>query len=224
MKASAFLLAAACLQAQSGHWEGVIKQEGRDSLFTIDLNNQPDWNGTFLVPGQNAPPLPLSAIAIQGATVQFEIRDLPGNPTFKGKLAEESTSLRGTVTQGTGIAVFEMRRTGDAQIHPIPANSALDPSLLGDWTGTLPQANPIQLILHLTVDEAGLGAGTLDTADHRARNLILSAIRQTGSTLTFDVRIISGSYRGERNADGTRITGNWTQNGATAPLTFEKQK
>jgi hypothetical protein len=224
MKLAGILLIPGLLQAQSGHWEGVIKQEGQDALFSIDLSDQPDWNGAFLVPGHDAPPLPLSAIEVHAPTVQFEIRDLPGNPTFKGTIAEQGTSIRGTVSQGGGIAVFEMRRTGDAQVHAMPVSTPLDAALLGDWTGTLPQAHPIALVLHLRTDESGLGSGTLDTADRRARNLVLSGIRKNGASLSFDVRLIGGTFHGERSPDGGRIVGTWTQNGVTAPLTFERQK
>ncbi len=216
------------LYAQAGHWEGVIKQENRDALITIDLDNHPDWNGAFSVPGQNAPPLPLSAIAVHLPTLQFEIADLPGNPVFKGTLAEQGSSIRGTVSQGGGIALFEMRRTGEPQVPAVPSNTPLDPALLGEWTATLPasssQASPIVLVLHLTLDDAGLATGTLSTADRRARNLVLSSIRQSDSGLSFDVRILGGSFHGVPDPAATRIAGDWTQNNTSAPLVFEKQK
>ncbi len=228
-RAPGFFLAAGIflateLHAQAGHWEGAIRHEGPDLLFTVDLDNNPDWHGSFYVPGQNAPPLALSGIEINPPAVRFDLPDLPGDPMYKGILGENGSSIKGTLTQGDLIVAFEMRRTGESQVQPIPKNTGIGKAFLGDWTGTLGAGQGLRLVLHLRVDDAGAGSGTLDSADRRARNLLLSAIDQTGDSLAFDVRVIGGSYRGKLNEAGSMITGTWTQNGNPLPLEFSRQK
>ncbi len=218
-------LTACLLHAQAGHWEGVIKQERRSAPFTVDLDSNPDWNGTFLIPGQSAPPLPLSGIELALPAIRFEVNEIPGDPTFKGMLGEEGASIKGTVTQGGEVLPFEMRRTGESQLQPIPRNTPLSPSLLGTWTGALQSAEPITLILHLRDEDAGKSSsGTLDTKDRRARNLLLSGIAQRENRLTFDVRLIGGHFEGELDPAETKISGAWTQNGRTLPLVFERER
>ncbi len=217
---AALMLAA--LSAQRGHWEGVIKHEGRDVLFSIDLTDTPEWNGWFTIPGSDAPALPLGGIEVSAPQVKFAIPEVPGMPAFSGMLAEAGSDIRGTVRQSEGIAVFEMRRTGDARVRAEPLSTPIRRSFVGEWAGTLNAARPVALVVRLREDDAGRAAGTLDSVDSRARNLLLSAIQQEGRTLAFEVRLIGGLFQGEMNADGNRIVGKWTQNERELPLVFER--
>jgi hypothetical protein len=207
------LLVLLALYAQSGHWEGAIRQEGGDALFSIDLDNSPDWRGSFEVPGSKAPPLTLSNVTVENTSISFDIADLPADPEFKGILGENGASIRGTVTEDGRTVAFEMRRVGEPHVKSPPANTPMGAPFLGDWTGAV---EGVKVVLHLRPD----ATGTLDSADGRARNLSLSAIAQTGVSLAFDVRLIGGRFEGKLSEGGTRIEGEWTQNGRTVPLVF----
>jgi hypothetical protein len=209
------------LIAQEGRWEGVIKQEGQNTLFSVDLDRAPEWRGSFTIPGrESAPPLELVDIQVDGRSVRFRIHDLPGDPSFSGVMGEKGDSIKGTLTQSARTVAFEMRRIGPAHVQPIPANTRLDPRFVGDWTGALKDG--LKIVVHLHGDESGLAAGTLDTADGRAKNLFLSAINQSRLSLAFDVRLIGGSYRGTISVDGAKISGEWSQGGTSSPLILER--
>ncbi len=212
------------LQGQAGHWEGVIKREGREALFSVDLLDKPEWNGFFSIPGQNAPPLGLGGVEVKGPQIRFEVREFPGDPVFQGILAEGGSSIKGTVIRAGAIDVFEMRRTGHADAPAASLPVAIDARLLGEWEGNLESSQPLTLRLHLSADESGKALGSLSTADLQARNLVVSEIVLEKSNLSFAVRLIGGRFQGELNEDRSKISGTWTQGGSTRPLTLVKQK
>ncbi len=187
----------------------------------MDLDDAPDWHGSFEIPGRDAPPLMLSDVVVTGASVVFGIPEFPGAPVFRGMLGENGDSIRGTVTQNGRTAAFDLRRLGAAQVKAVPENSAVGAEFVGDWSGTVKLVQEIKLILHLRAEGVGPGSGSLDSVDGRARNLRLSAIAQSGAGLGFDVRLIGGHYEGKL-MDGGRIEGVWTQNGRTVPLVFAR--
>jgi hypothetical protein len=96
--------------------------------------------------------------------------------------------------------------------------------LVGDWQGTL-KAGPAELrvVLHVTRSDAGLRA-TLDSPDQGVSGIPVTTISLQGSTMTFTVEAIAGSYEGRIDADGTRIDGTWSQAGASLPLVLERVK
>jgi len=210
--------------AQAGHWEGAIKLPDRDFLFSVDLDSTPEWHGTFSIPGQDAPPLLLSGIEIAPPSIHFEIREAPGDPLFKGLMEERNSVIRGTLTQQGRTVAFTMRRTGDPQIAEVARSTPLASEFLGNWEGTVRIEQPIRLILHLRNGDEGLGEGTLDTVQEGAKNLVLSTVRQSGSTLDFEVRLIGGRFHGDISGDGAKLSGDWKQGNRVVPLIFEKQK
>ncbi len=97
----------------TGHWEGQIEIPGQPIAVKIDLaSNNNEWTGTIDIPTQGANDLPLSAIHVveeDGSVhVKFSILDIPGNPTFDGKL--QDGAIRGTFSQGGATFGFQLSR------------------------------------------------------------------------------------------------------------------
>jgi CubicO group peptidase (beta-lactamase class C family) len=100
-----WLLAALPLQAQTsspaGRWEGAITLPGARLAFHVDLEQAAaGWAGRITIPQQGARDLPLEDVLVEGATLSFRIPGVPGDPTFRGTLAEDGRSISGTMTQG----------------------------------------------------------------------------------------------------------------------------
>ncbi|MEZ4414324.1 MAG: alpha/beta fold hydrolase [Gemmatimonadota bacterium] len=96
--------------------------------------------------------------------------------------------------------------------------SAQQPSLAGDWLGTL-QAGPTELriVFHVT-GEAGGYAATLDSPDQGVAGIPVAAVRVDGATVSMDIPSLRGRYEGTLAGDGTRLEGTWSQGGAVLPL------
>ena len=92
-----------------GRWEGSIEAPGQPLVVKVDLEQADGaWSGTIDIPAQGAKDLPLSDVSVDGATVQFTIAGVPGEPTFEGTLADGEIS--GEFTQGPARLPFRLGR------------------------------------------------------------------------------------------------------------------
>ncbi|MGD0695275.1 MAG: hypothetical protein ABSB82_10515 [Terriglobia bacterium] len=97
-------------------------------------------------------------------------------------------------------------------------------NVVGDWQGTL-KANgaEVRVVLHVTKAENGSLKATMDSPDQMALGIPVTSIESRDSKLSFTVDSITphGSYEGKVNADGTEISGAWTQ-GDSLPLDLKR--
>ena len=106
------LSTAAQNQTASGTWDGTIATPGAELRVIVSLQQKEDhsWAGTIYIPMQGAKALPLTNIAVDGASVSFSITGVPGNPTFKGTLAEDGGTIAGDFSQGPAKFPFKLTR------------------------------------------------------------------------------------------------------------------
>jgi CubicO group peptidase (beta-lactamase class C family) len=131
------LAAVLCLAALSalgaatiaGHWEGPITLPHTEITVLVDLTQGPEgaWSGSVDIPVQGAKGLPLKDIAFDGKNVSFVIVGPAGDPTFRGKLSDDGSMIKGEFAQSGQIYPFDLTRTGDARASSAPsATDALD--------------------------------------------------------------------------------------------------
>src|SRR5215831_12318960 len=97
-----------------GTWDGTIATPGVELRVIVSLQQKEDrsWSGTVDIPMQGAKALPLTNITtVEGASVSFSITGVPGNPTFKGTLAEDGGTITGDFTQGPAKFPFKLTRS-----------------------------------------------------------------------------------------------------------------
>ena len=93
------------------------------------------------------------------------------------------------------------------------------------WEGTLKTNSGAELRLVIRAQLAG-GAepvATLDSPDEGFSGLKLSSVVIDQSRLAFELKFSNAKYEGKINAAGTEAVGNWTQRGASLPLSFMKK-
>jgi uncharacterized lipoprotein YmbA len=95
-------------------------------------------------------------------------------------------------------------------------------NIAGDWHGTL-HAGPaeLRLALHFTKTADGGYTATMDSLDQGAIGIPITAVSLKDSKLNLTVDAVHGTYEGKVNADGTELTGTWTQN-QSLPLDFTR--
>lgn len=99
----------------AGHWNGTIEIPATPLKIDVDFSKKDGaWTADISIPAQNARDLPLSEIKIEGRDVSFIISSIPGNPTFKGKLADDGKTIAGTFTQGGQNFPFKLERGANA--------------------------------------------------------------------------------------------------------------
>jgi uncharacterized protein len=215
----------------AGRWKGAIELPGGGQLeIIVALTRGGDqaWTGTIDIPAQNLRGFALSAVAVEGARVHFEMSGVPGQPTFEGALADSGDAIAGTFQQGPQTLRFSLERTTaeaapDSPPAPTPAAKPVPgEGAAGEWLGTI-DAGPVKLRLALHVEkksDGSLGA-LLDSVDQGAK-IAVDAVIFEGGKLRLDLKAIGASYEGTLNGDGSALEGVWSQGGQQRPLTFHR--
>src|SRR6202167_1923690 len=102
-----------------------------------------------------------------------------------------------------GVGVLGLGLRADGQTNPAQTVSAQ--SLTGDWEGTL--AGQLPLVLHLKVDASGALTATMDSPAQGATGLAGAEAKLDGTTLSYGIPRVGGTYTGRVTADGTPISG-----------------
>jgi serine-type D-Ala-D-Ala carboxypeptidase/endopeptidase len=100
----------------------------------------------------------------------------------------------------------------------LPASAQKKSNVAGDYAGTL---GTLHLKLHLKVDAGGTLSGTLDSPDQGALGIGCGDFHLDGSTLSFGVPAVHGTWTGTVNGEGSSLSGTWNQ-GTPMPLTFTR--
>jgi hypothetical protein len=95
------------------------------------------------------------------------------------------------------------------------------PTVVGVWQGRLGPGGALRVLFHISRNNEGVLAATLDSPDQGATGIPTDTVRVTSDTLYIAVNAIGGSYQGVLKAAG-RITGTWSQMGARMPLNLER--
>jgi fermentation-respiration switch protein FrsA (DUF1100 family) len=113
-----------------GYWEGAINLPGMALPIQINLaqGSVGMLQGSISIPLQNLKDYRLDKVASSGQEISFRMAGIPGNPTFKGYLENDSAkTIKGDFTQGGQSFPFDLKRVGDAK--PIQAEATLPKGL-----------------------------------------------------------------------------------------------
>lgn len=205
-----------------GHWSGSIEVPGNTMGVEVDLDKTAaGWVGSIGIPSQGTSGLSLEAIAFQSGKWTFRIKGIPGQPTFTGTIAEDGKTMAGDFKQGPGVIAFKLVRTGAPKVEAAKASPPVAPAFVGEWEGALEAGQALRLRLKIANGEGGATA-TMVSVDQGGVEIPVSSIAQTGAKLKLDVKLVSGGYEAELSADGTELSGTWTQAGNSFPLKLKK--
>lgn len=95
----------------------------------------------------------------------------------------------------------------------------------GEWQGTLHGVQgPLRTVLKISKSDDGGWNALMYSIDQGPDQggIRASSITLQGSTVRYSLDRFNGSYEGKVSADGTSITGTWTQNNGPRQLNFER--
>ncbi len=103
--------------------------------------------------------------------------------------------------------------------EPTPSDSS---DFAGNWIGTL-DAGAAQLRLRFVIAEGDEGlSATVFSIDQGNTEIPVETITTNGDTISMSMPMVGASYKGALSAEDGRITGTFTQAGASFPLILER--
>ena len=93
--------------------------------------------------------------------------------------------------------------------------------LTGDWQGTLKTGIDLRLIVEIAKGDSGAWKATMYSIDQTTNAIPVNNVMLEGSSLKFTVDVVRGTFEGKLSADGTSITGTWSQ-GQPLPLELRR--
>lgn len=212
----------------AGYWEGTVSLPQRELEVRVELDNgSGGWKGTIDIPMQGLRGFALDRVKVDGASAEFALSTLPGEPRFSGKLAADGKTMEGSFSQGSGSTTFRLERKPKRAPEPrdeTPAQGIAGKGLAGRWRGTLKPLPGVELrlVLEVTSPAANQFEGALVSLDQGNARIAATALSEQDGAVRFETPQVSGSYEGKMNADGSEIVGNWSQGGRTSPLVFKR--
>lgn len=211
-----------------GHWVGELALPSGPLQIAVHFarGGGAAWTGTIDVPAQGTRQLELKVV-VAAQRIRFSNPDIPGDPTYTGTLSDDGDRITGSFRQGNATLAFFLQRTTEAvaKAGPIVAAGIPGTGLIGHWLGVLkPNANLAQRI---ELDVRNVNPDQLDVTlislDQQNRRMPASSLRQQGATIRLELARPVASFAGRMNADGSELSGTWTQGRRTTPLTFKRQ-
>jgi hypothetical protein len=205
-----------------GHWTGTLDTPVGSIGVEFDLDQAAGgWIGSAAIPMQGAKGLPLDSISFTEGKGAFRIKGAPGDPTFNGTLSADGKTLDGQFKQGPASIPLKLNRTGEPKVEVVKPSPPVAAEFVGIWEGTLEAGMPLRLVLTISNGKSG-AEGELVSVDQGNAKIPVSTLTQNGRKLTLQVNAVGGGYEAEINAEGTQLTGSWTQLGNSLPLTLKK--
>lgn len=199
-------------QTIEGDWQSTIKAD--EVELRVRLHITKDEKGAlkaiFDIIDVGVRGLPVSAISLKDATLNFEVE--AASASYEGKINADHTRIIGTWTKGGRSSPMEFTRMPALQKTPRPSD------IDGAWIGRL---RKIRLVLHIITYEDGMTA-EFDSPDQDAFGIPVTTITRDGAELKFEIKAIAGSYEGKINPELTTISGTWEQGGDSMPLVLKR--
>ena len=94
-------------------------------------------------------------------------------------------------------------------------------SLEGSWQGTLDVGQTLRLALTVSRSPDGAYSGKVDSLD-QGTSIPIEIIKVTGDSVRLELQTVGAAFEGKFNADGSELTGQFSQGGRSFPLTFKR--
>jgi pimeloyl-ACP methyl ester carboxylesterase len=104
-----------------------------------------------------------------------------------------------------------------------PGATAQSQSVEGFWAGALDTgAFKLRLVMKFSRTPDGTLKGSVDSIDQGANDIPISLVTLQNGALHVEMKSLGATYDGKLSADGTQITGEFKQGGATLPLDLKR--
>lgn len=230
------LVAAATAAAPdpAGRWEGAAQIPGAPQRLVLDLARDQTgsgWTGSLTLPGRGTKGAPLQALQVRAdGSVQADAASAFGGPP--GELPTQLAlrllpdgRLEGQWRQGGHTAGVSLRRSGEAQVDPPPARTAVPVPLAGTWRGRYELGGyprEVTLTLQSTSDPQA-PAGELLIVGKRRSQLVVDRVNAGARFVTLEAGSAGIRLEGRWDTAGGVIDGTFSQGPFEAPVQLTRE-
>jgi len=94
---------------------------------------------------------------------------------------------------------------------------------LEEWKGILDAgAAKLHLVLRVAKNAAGAWSGEVVDVDQGNVTYPIEAVKYQNGMMSFELKLVGGSFEGSIKSDGAEISGQWNQGGRAMPLVFSR--
>ena len=204
----------------AGHWEGSVRVPAGDVAIVVDITHESTLGGSISMPSQQLTDIPLLAMTVQGQTVAFHARR---DQTFSGVVAADGQSMAGAFRMEPYDFPFTLRRTGPAKTSAVLVGPSVTEAMAGQWSATAASAGIAERVtLNVTNLQDGTSRALLVNETEGGLQIPL-VVAQRGENVTLEAPGVMSRFDGTLNAEGTTLSGTWTQGPTHLALTFSRR-
>jgi uncharacterized protein len=104
-------------------------------------------------------------------------------------------------------------------IHTVAQAPTKNPE--GSWEGTLDAGQKLRLALTISKNADGTYSGRVDSTD-QGTTIPIDVVTISGDSVRLELKTVGATFDGKLNADGSELSGQFSQGGAVLPLTFKR--
>lgn len=205
----------------TGAWHGAIDPDGLGLGIEVrfELVGGDALVGRIDIPAQGARDLPLAILGLAREALVFAIEGVPGEPTFRGAVADGV--VEGTFTQGGQALPFRLERAAGAASPAAPLRPE-DLAARGVWRGAieLPGA-PLTVVVRLEPGPDGW-TGTVDIPAQGLAGVPLRDIEVAAPAVRFRIEGIPGAPTFDGALGDDALEGTFRQGGASVPFALQR--
>ncbi|MAC90604.1 alpha/beta fold hydrolase [Maricaulis sp.] len=190
----------------SGDWLGILSTPGGELRLLITATEQPDGShrgeleSLDQAPGQK---IPINEFAIDSDTMRFAITAM--GASYSGEWNDQTQRYEGEFSQGMTLPL--------AFARPAAVEVTVIDGIDGVWEGMLTRGETeLAFTLNIETGEDGTQVA-LDSVTQAAYGIPVTDITRDGDAVGFRIPAANVTYRGELNAQGDRLTGQWIRPG-----------
>jgi len=135
---------------------------------------------------------------------------------FTQSLRAFSSAAQRGLSLSSRTALLAMLATAGLVAHVAFAQQK--PDFVGDYAGF---SGPLHVKLHLVAARDGTLSGTVDSPDQNMYGVPCADVHANGQALSFTVPMVRGTWTGLLSADGSSLSGVWSQ-GSPVPLNLTR--
>ena len=205
----------------AGDWKGTLSAGGQELhlIFHIAADKDGKLSATIDSVDQGANGIPVSSITLAGQKLSMTVEAVHG--TYEGTVSADGTAITGTWSQGTPL---ELNLTRAAAEKPAATAAANDMPIDGTWAGALNTGSfNLRIAIKIASSSSGLSA-QLQSPDQSQQWIAADSVKRDGSHLTMEFTRLKADYQGTVSADGSAISGTFTQLGNALTLALKRVK